>query len=130
MLCQFRKGVQFDSLVNENYDRQKQPRQGEKKKKGKRANTPSLPQSRLRVFFPIESMEGLAPNLGRAPLPYQQSCWSSFPWEPGSPGHPGLRHVEEGGGRKAPERSSESSLFSKLFPKKVSLTPWCQILLQ
>ena len=98
MLCQFGRGVQFDS-THENYDWQ-QHQGKEKKRSGGRAckKNPSLPQPRLRGFFPTARLEDLAPYLGRAPLPYQQACWSSFPWEPGLPGHPGLRHVEERGG--------------------------------
>lgn len=118
--------------VNENCDQQQQPRK--KKKKGKQINPP-FPSLGWAVLFPPHpthtgKLEGLAPDLGRASLPYQQACWSSFPWEPGLPGHTGLRHVEERGGWEAPQRSSESSLFSKLSPRRASLTPLCQTILQ
>lgn len=101
-------------------------------KKASKQKKSSLPQCRLQGLPPPPTgrLEGLAPDLGRAPPPYRRGCWSSFPWEPGLPSHPGLWHVEERGGWEAPQRGSESSLFSKLSPERASLTPLCQTILQ
>lgn len=54
-----------------------------------------------------------------------QGLWASFPWGPGppAPSSSRLSHVEEEGGLDAPQRSSESPLFSKPFPRGANLTP-------
>lgn len=102
-----------------------------KKRKKKKASDPankpsSLPSPGCEVCSQRQAGR-LSPHRGRAPLPSQWGFWASFPWEPGPLG---LRPVEERGVWDASKRNSESSLFSKPFPRGANPTPLCQTILQ